>query len=68
MEHTGQAPREAGRPFFIVIACGLLISLLDALILVTPHSLRPRVTMSRQPPRCSTSQRWVTGAPSSGGN
>ena len=29
MEQTGQMPRVAGRPFFIVMACELFISLLD---------------------------------------
>ena len=29
VEQTGQTPWVAGRPFFIVMACGLLISLLD---------------------------------------
>ena len=29
MEQTGQVPRVAGLPFFIVMAWGLVISLLD---------------------------------------
>ena len=29
VEQTGQTPRVAGRPFFIVMACELFISLLD---------------------------------------